>query len=108
MLGHALRSALDSDDNQELESVLIPLPTTFRRRMSRGIDHAMTITRGVSRASSLRIIRALAPHVDVALHSLLVKHLEDIGGEARELGMENLSREADRLRSELGRSGEAE
>ena len=45
----------------------------------------------------LRIIRVLMDEVEVPLHSLLSKHLEDIGNEAEELGMEALEKEAETL-----------
>lgn len=39
--------------------VIVPVPTTFRRRVWRGIDHSLVIARGVSRASGLPVERLL-------------------------------------------------
>ena len=39
--------------------------------------------------------------VDVALNSLLTKHLEDIRVEPEELGLDNLDKEAERLLKNL-------
>ena len=47
------------------------------------------------------IVKILVGQVDVALHSLLAKHLEDIRAEAREAGDVKLDKEADRLLKQL-------
>ena len=52
------------------------------------------------------IVKILAGQVDVALHSLLAKHLEDIRAEAREAGEVKLEKEADRLLKQLAPSQE--
>ena len=49
----------------------------------------------------LRIAGGLIGRVDVAFHSLLAKHLEDIRTEAKELGNEDLLKEAERLLKSL-------
>ncbi|GAB4517966.1 MAG: hypothetical protein Tsb0013_22150 [Phycisphaerales bacterium] len=52
LLGRRLRE-------QGFEGVVVPMPTTWRRRMARGIDHALCIARGVARGGELPIVRAL-------------------------------------------------
>ena len=39
--------------------VLVPVPSTLRRRMARGIDHTLVIARGVQQVTGGQIIRAL-------------------------------------------------
>lgn len=41
------------------EGVVVPMPTTWRRRMARGTDHALTLARGVHLATGAPIVRAL-------------------------------------------------
>lgn len=38
---------------------LVPVPTTFRRRMGRGVDHTLVLARGMARAGGFEIVRAL-------------------------------------------------
>lgn len=54
----------------------------------------------------LEIARALVSRVDLNLHSLLAKHLEDIRAEAEELGREDLAAEAEQLMKKLEPSRE--
>jgi hypothetical protein len=49
----------------------------------------------------LKIVRELAENVDVALHPLLISHLERIRFEADAQGRSDLVRQADRLSREL-------
>lgn len=42
------------------EAVLVPVPTTSARRIRTGIDHTLTIARGIRSASGIRIAEALA------------------------------------------------
>lgn len=39
---------------------LIPIPSSFLRRISRGIDHAVVIARGVSRSTGIPLVHALS------------------------------------------------
>jgi predicted amidophosphoribosyltransferase len=39
---------------------IVPVPSTFRRRMARGIDHTLVLARGVRDITGARIVRALA------------------------------------------------
>lgn len=41
------------------EAVIVPMPSTWRRRMARGTDHALTISRGVAKATGCPLVRAL-------------------------------------------------
>lgn len=41
------------------EGVIVPMPTTWRRRLARGCDHALTIARGVSRDTGFPLACAL-------------------------------------------------
>jgi hypothetical protein len=54
----------------------------------------------------LRIVQALADKVDVALRSLLARHLQDIRDEAREIGRQDVAKEAKRLLKRLEKSRE--
>ena len=54
----------------------------------------------------MEIAKALIGQVDVGLHSLLVKHLEDIRNEAKELAKDILVKEAERLLKKLEPSKE--
>jgi predicted amidophosphoribosyltransferase len=58
MLGAQLVPLLEGTDRERL--VLVPVPSTFRRRMARGIDHTLVLARGVREVTGGRIVRALA------------------------------------------------
>ncbi|MCA9282903.1 MAG: ComF family protein [Phycisphaeraceae bacterium] len=55
-LARAIRSAGLSDPHP----VVIPVPTSTRRRLSRGIDHTLTLARGVASELDAPVVRALA------------------------------------------------
>lgn len=55
-LGRQLRAAGFAASNK---AVIVPIPTSFRRRVSRGIDHAAVIARGVSWELNVPLSRAL-------------------------------------------------
>jgi predicted amidophosphoribosyltransferase len=59
MLGRSLGKQLDAADVARRKTVLVPVPTSFWRRMERGIDHPLAIARGVARETGLPIVRAL-------------------------------------------------
>lgn len=46
--------------DHDIDWCVVPVPTTFRRRMARGIDHAGEIGRGVARGMHVPMSRALA------------------------------------------------
>jgi predicted amidophosphoribosyltransferase len=58
MLGVQLVALLEGVARDKL--VLIPVPSTLRRRMARGIDHSLVLARGVREVTGGRIVRALA------------------------------------------------
>lgn len=62
MLGVAIGQSLEEAGIPGDKAVLVPMPTTFRRRMARGIDHALVLARGASRTSGCRIVRPLIRH----------------------------------------------
>lgn len=59
LLGERVLHTLAAARIDPRNALLIPMPTTFRRRLSRGIDHALVITRGVSQSSGIPVCRAL-------------------------------------------------
>lgn len=58
LLGRVIRQA--GIDPTPGRAVIVPMPTTIRRRLSRGIDHAGIIARGVSEEVGPPIARLLA------------------------------------------------
>lgn len=72
MLGERLGGALDEANIDRTRAVLVPVPMPTFRRLGRGIDHTLTIARGVSRETGIGIERSLVklagrPQVRVAL-----------------------------------------
>jgi predicted amidophosphoribosyltransferase len=59
MLGRSLEGAMAAARLDPARTVLVAMPTTYARRMGRGIDHARVIARGVRDVTGLPIIRAL-------------------------------------------------
>lgn len=59
LLGQVLLRQLEGARIDLDRTVLVPVPTSFRRRMARGIDHPLVIARGVTRETGLPIVRAL-------------------------------------------------
>jgi predicted amidophosphoribosyltransferase len=61
LLGRAIRGEIDRSTGIGARRVsVIPVPTTFRRRMVRGIDHTAAIARGVARELDCEMVRALS------------------------------------------------
>jgi len=58
-LGRELGKALLAAGLQDENTLLTPVPTTTRRRLKLGLDHTLTISRGVSREFNIPIVRAL-------------------------------------------------
>lgn len=58
MLGRQLRAAGFTGANYP-NAIIVPVPTSFRRRLSRGIDHAAVIARGAAWELELPLVRAL-------------------------------------------------
>ena len=60
LLGRSLSAAIDDAGLPRERCVLVPVPCSFRRRMARGIDHTLVLSRGVASATGLPIARALS------------------------------------------------
>lgn len=60
MLGRELASRLDASGIRREEAAIVPVPTSWLRRMHRGIDHALVIARGVAAESGAELRPALA------------------------------------------------
>ncbi len=58
-LGNQLARLLREREVDPRRVVLVPIPTTFRRRLARGIDHTLTLCRGVRRVVPAPILAAL-------------------------------------------------
>jgi predicted amidophosphoribosyltransferase len=58
-LGGALAEALRDAGISAREAVIVPVPTSFRRRMARGIDHTLVLARAVRAATGVPIAGAL-------------------------------------------------
>lgn len=59
MLGGAIRAELERRGIDPGACVLAPVPTSWRNRMKRGVDHTMVLARGASAASGVPIGRVL-------------------------------------------------
>ena len=59
LLGAALARAMADAGMAPADAVLIPVPSAFRRRLARGIDHTLVVARGVRESSGVSICRAL-------------------------------------------------
>jgi predicted amidophosphoribosyltransferase len=59
-LGASLASALAPKGLTPADAVLVPVPTSTRRRLARGIDHTLVIARGMRRSTGIEIRRALS------------------------------------------------
>lgn len=60
LLGERLVIELIAAGVDQGRVVLVPVPMTVRRRMARGIDHTLTLARGMARASGFPILEALS------------------------------------------------
>lgn len=59
LLGAQLLPALDAAGLDRSNAVLVPVPTAFARRLTRGIDHTQELARGVRAVTGIPIARAL-------------------------------------------------
>jgi len=59
-LGKAIAARLDAAGIPRTSAVLVPVPTTMRRRLSRGLDHTLVLARAARRETGIPIVRALA------------------------------------------------
>lgn len=60
LLGAKLAEALEGAGVEASRAVIVPVPTTFWRRMQRGLDHTWCIARGVRDVTGVEIARGLA------------------------------------------------
>lgn len=58
-LGEAIGLALAAAGIDAAAAAIVPVPMSFRRRWSRGLDHTLAIARGVQERTGARIVRAL-------------------------------------------------
>jgi predicted amidophosphoribosyltransferase len=59
LLGAALTRAMEDEDVPAGRAVLVPVPMSMRRRLSRGIDHTVVIARGMAATTGMRMVRGL-------------------------------------------------
>lgn len=59
ILGQSMKLEIESGVLNGANAVLVPVPMSLTRRLTRGIDHAMVIARGVSEVTGLPIVQAL-------------------------------------------------
>jgi hypothetical protein len=73
-------------------------PSAPDRALEVSRDALLTVlSGGYALETRLEVARSLVSRVDMAFESLLAAHLEDIRSEARDLGREDLAREAEQL-----------
>lgn len=60
LLGAQLADAMERAGVEASRAIIVPVPTTFWRRVHRGIDHTWCIARGVRDATGVEIVRGLA------------------------------------------------
>lgn len=60
LLGRSVAAALEQAGLPRDRVVVVPMPTSFIRRMQRGIDHGLVIASGVAEALDAPVVRALA------------------------------------------------
>lgn len=84
LLGAALNRAIDDAELPRDHCVLVPVPCSFRRRIARGIDHTLVLSRGVAAATGLPIVRALSrSHRPTQLSLPASQRAENIAGSMR-------------------------
>ncbi len=59
MLGQAMDVALEDNGIQRDQAVIVPVPMSLTRRLTRGIDHATVIARGAAEVTGLPLVHAL-------------------------------------------------
>jgi predicted amidophosphoribosyltransferase len=59
LLGEAVRVAVEDAGLAGMPLVIVPVPTTHRRRLGRGIDHTLVLSRAVAGVTGGRVVRAL-------------------------------------------------
>lgn len=59
-LGERLRDVMDAGGFRPGEVVLVPVPSSWRRRMERGIDHTWVLAEAAGRKAGVRVVRGLS------------------------------------------------
>lgn len=59
LLGEVILSRMEAEGKLSRPLILVPSPMSVRRRVFRGIDHTLTIARGVCAATGGRVVQAL-------------------------------------------------
>lgn len=70
LLGARLAEAMEREGVSPERTVIVPVPTPFWRRMSRGIDHTWCIARGVRDVTGARVVGGLARRGGRPQHTL--------------------------------------
>lgn len=60
MLGRSLLEVMEAEKRSLDRVILVPIPVSTRRRLARGIDHALVIARGVAAELKVPVVRALS------------------------------------------------
>lgn len=58
-MGDRLREVLEGGGFAPGEVVLVPVPTSWRRRMARGVDHTLVLARAAGARAGVRVVRGL-------------------------------------------------
>lgn len=84
LLGGELAAALHASGVAPRELVLVPMPTSLRRRLARGIDHTAAITRGVRQVTGGSVRRLLSrSHRPSQLHVQPSRRARNVRGAFR-------------------------
>jgi ComF family protein len=90
LLGAQLIPLLEGLPRETL--AIVPVPSTFRRRMSRGIDHTLVLARGVREVTGGQIVRALKrSHRPSQVGLPMTERRRNVSGTMRLRGRPNLS-----------------
>ncbi|MFA6043572.1 MAG: hypothetical protein WC718_01185 [Phycisphaerales bacterium] len=89
LLGAQLADALERAGVEASRAMIVPVPTTFWRRMQRGIDHTWCIARGVRDVTGVEIVRGLT-RANVASQASLPKtrRMANVRGTMRARGVD--------------------
>ncbi len=60
LLGEAVVERLAQSELRDAELVFIPIPTSYRRRIGRGIDHSLVLASAAARTAQAPLVRALS------------------------------------------------
>lgn len=58
-LGRAIAARLLASGHNPAQATIVPVPSTFRRRVHRGIDHTLCLARAAAATGSMSVTRAL-------------------------------------------------